>query len=77
MTKLSAVTLVLLLALYCRAEEHPAAVTPQQVDEIVDQLLSGLEDYVFPEVAKSCRAIYGHIDSSIVPSVTPTLLPPD
>jgi hypothetical protein len=56
MTKLSAVTLVLLLALYCRAEEHPAAVTPQQVDEIVDQLLSGLEDYVFPEVAKKLQS---------------------
>ena len=56
MTKLCTVTLVLLLALYCRAEERPAAVTPQQVDEIVDHLLSGLGDYVFPEVAEKLQS---------------------
>ncbi|MFZ3264222.1 MAG: S41 family peptidase [Terriglobales bacterium] len=43
---------VLLLALHCPAEQRPASVTPQQVDEIVDHLLSGLGDYVFPEVAE-------------------------
>lgn len=51
MTKRCVVAFVLLLALYCRADERPAAVTPHQVDEIVDHLLSGLGDYVFPEVA--------------------------
>jgi hypothetical protein len=56
MTKLSAVTLILLLALRCLAQNRPAAVTPQQVDEIVDHLLSGLGDYVFPEVAEKLQS---------------------
>ena len=55
MTKFNAVTLILLLALYCRAEERPP-VTLQQVDEIVDHLLSGLGDYVFPEVAEKLQS---------------------
>src|ERR1700689_155131 len=56
MTKLSAVALVLPLALYCRAEERPATVTPQQADEIVDRLATGLTDYVFPEIAESLQS---------------------
>lgn len=56
MIKRCTVILVLLLALYCRAEERPAAVTPQQVDEIVDHLLSGLGDYVFPEIAEKLQS---------------------
>jgi hypothetical protein len=52
MTKLCTWVFVLLLALHCGAEERPASVTPQQVDEIVDHLLSGLEDYVFPKVGE-------------------------
>jgi hypothetical protein len=57
MTKLCILTLALLLALPCRAEAaRPAAVTPQQVDEIVDHLLSGLGDYVFPEVAEKLQS---------------------
>jgi hypothetical protein len=55
MTKLSAVALVLLLALYCRAEER-SPVTPQQVDEVVDRLLSDLGDYVFPAVAEKIQS---------------------
>jgi C-terminal processing protease CtpA/Prc len=49
----------ILLALYCRAEERPAAVTSQQVDEIVDHLLSGLGDYVFPEIAEKLQGQIG------------------
>jgi hypothetical protein len=55
MTKRCTLALVLLLALYCQAEQRPAAVTPQQVDEIVEHLLSGLEDYVFPEIAEKLQ----------------------
>lgn len=57
MTKLCILTLVLLLALPCRAEAaRPAAVTPQQSDEIVDHLLSSLADYVFPDVAEKLQS---------------------
>src|ERR1700685_2024648 len=50
-------TLALLLALGCRAEaQGPAAITSQQVDEIVDHLLSSLTDYVFPEVAEKLQS---------------------
>ena len=40
MTKLCTLTIILLLALQCGAEQGPAAVTPQQVDEIVGRLLA-------------------------------------
>jgi len=56
MTKFCTCVVVLLLALHCRADQGPASVTPQQVDEIVDQLLSGLRDYVFPEVAENLQS---------------------
>jgi hypothetical protein len=57
MTKLCIVTLALLSALPCRAEaDRPPAVTPQQVDEIVDHLLSNLADYVFPDVAEKLQS---------------------
>jgi Peptidase family S41/N-terminal domain of Peptidase_S41 in eukaryotic IRBP len=56
MIKICTVILILLLALHCLAQERPAAVTPQQVDEIVDHLLSGLADYVFPEVAEKLQS---------------------
>jgi hypothetical protein len=56
MTKFNAVTLILLLALRCLTQERPAALTPQQADEIVDHLLSGLGDYVFPEVAEKLQS---------------------
>jgi hypothetical protein len=56
MTKLYKCVFVLLLALHCRAEQRPASVTPQQIDEIVDHLLSGLGDYVFPEVAEKLQS---------------------
>jgi hypothetical protein len=55
-TKLCSCAFVLLLALHCRAEQRPASVTPQQVDEIVDRLLIGLGDYVFPEVAEKLES---------------------
>jgi Peptidase family S41/N-terminal domain of Peptidase_S41 in eukaryotic IRBP len=56
MTKLCNCVFILLLALHCRAGQRPASVTPQQVDEIVDHLLSGLGDYVFPEVAEKLQS---------------------
>ncbi|MGD1024523.1 MAG: S41 family peptidase [Candidatus Sulfotelmatobacter sp.] len=56
MIKLCNFTVILLLALYCRAEQRPAALTPQQVDQIVDRLLSGLGDYVFPEVSEKLQS---------------------
>ena len=56
MTKMWTCACVLLLALHCRAEQHGASLTPQQVDEIVDHLLIGLRDYVFPEVAEQLQS---------------------
>jgi hypothetical protein len=56
MIKLCNFTLILLLALYCRAEQRPAALAPQQIDQIVDRLLSGLGDYVFPEIAEKLQS---------------------
>jgi hypothetical protein len=56
MIKLCTITLILLLALHCLAQERPAAVMPQQVDDLVDHLLSGLGDYVFPEVAEKLQS---------------------
>jgi len=55
-TKLCTLTIILLLALQCGAEQGPAAVTPQQVEEIVGRLLDGLGDYVFPEVAEKLQS---------------------
>jgi Peptidase family S41/N-terminal domain of Peptidase_S41 in eukaryotic IRBP len=56
MTKLCTLTFILLLALHCSAQDRPAALSPQQVNEIVDHLLSGLGDYVFPEVAEKLQS---------------------
>jgi hypothetical protein len=56
MTKLRTCIFVLLIALHCRAEQRSASLAPQQVDEIVDHLLSGLGDYVFPEVAEKMES---------------------
>ena len=56
MTKLYTYILILLFALPSRAEQRPASVTPRQVDEIVDHLLTGLGDYVFPEIAKNLQS---------------------
>jgi hypothetical protein len=56
MTRLCTCVSVLLLALHCRAQQRPASVTPREVDEIVDHLLSGLGDYVFPEIAENLQS---------------------
>src|SRR5580658_9392031 len=56
MIRVCTLTLILLIAPYCRAEQRPAALRPQQVDEIVDRLLIGLGDYVFPEVAEKLES---------------------
>jgi len=68
MTKLCTLTLTLFLAPACLAQAaRPTVVTPQQADDIVDHLISSLADYVFPEVAKNCRARYERVDPSIEP----------
>jgi peptidase S41-like protein len=56
MTKFRTCIFVLLIALHCRAEQRPTSLAPQQVDEIVDHLLSGLGDYVFPEIAEKLES---------------------
>jgi hypothetical protein len=55
-TTLRTCIFVLLIALPCRADQHPTSLAPQQVDEIVDHLLSGLGDYVFPEVTEKLES---------------------
>ena len=57
MTKLCIATVVLLLVLPCHAQAtHSTALTPQQVDDIVDHLISGLQGYVFPEIAEKLQS---------------------
>lgn len=48
--------LFLLITLHARAQERPTAVLPQQVDEIVNQLLASVGNYVFPDIAEKLRA---------------------
>ena len=61
MTRLCALMLVLPLALNCRAEERPPEVTPQQVDQILNNLSESLSDYVFPETeAELKRQLQAH-----------------
>lgn len=57
MSKLGTLTILLLLALPCLGQAaHSAAVTPKQADDIVDHLISSLDDYVFPEIAEKLQS---------------------
>jgi C-terminal processing protease CtpA/Prc len=61
MTRLCTLMLVLPLALNCQAEGRPPEVTPQQVDQILNNLSGSLSDYVFPETgAELKRQLQAH-----------------
>jgi hypothetical protein len=55
-SKLCALALIVLSELHGQAVERATAVTPRQIDEIVDHLLSSLGDYVFPDVAAKLQS---------------------
>lgn len=56
MINIRCTVLVLILALQVAAQEPPAKLTPQQVDEVVNHLEDNLKAYVFPQIGEKIDA---------------------